>query len=68
MGIDDGSDGVCGVVEAIHELEAEGDHQCDEQQDEGQVSCDLRAGLVHVDIKAVGDEQEPGRQNPEEKN
>ena len=68
MGIDDGRDGICGVVEAIDEFEAERDHQCDEQQDERQVSRDLRAGLVHIDIKAVGDEQEPGRQDAEEKN
>ncbi len=67
MGIDNGSDGVCGVVEAIDEFEAERDHKCDEQQDEGQVSRDLRAGLVDIDIKAIGDEQEPGRQDAEEK-
>jgi len=31
------SDGVGGVVEAIEELEAEGDHQCDAHRpDEGQ--------------------------------
>ena len=68
MGIDDGSDSICGVVEAIDEFEPERDHQCNEQQDEGQVSRDLRAGRVHINIKAIGDEQEPSRQDTEEKN
>jgi hypothetical protein len=68
MGIDDGSNGVCGVVETIDEFEAERDDERYEQQDEGQVGRDLRAGLVDIDIKAVGHEQEPGRQDAEEKN
>jgi hypothetical protein len=33
MGIDDGCNGVGGIVKAIHELKAEGDQQRDAQQD-----------------------------------
>ena len=38
MGVDDGGDGVGGVVEAVHELEAQRDQQGNEQHHEGQVA------------------------------
>ena len=36
VGIDDGRDGVGGIVEAVDELEAEGDHQGDAEEEERQ--------------------------------
>ena len=41
MGIDHGRDGVGGVVEAVHELEAERDQQRHEQHEERHIGGDL---------------------------
>jgi hypothetical protein len=68
MGINDGSDRVRGIVEAIDELKTERDDKRYEQEDEGQVSCDLRARFFDIDIKAIGDEKDSDRQDAEEKN
>ena len=57
VGIDHGSDRVRRVMEAVDELEAERDQECNEQQQIGQISRDLGARGVDIDIDAVGDEQ-----------
>ena len=64
MRVDDRGDGVGGVVEAVDELEAERDQQRDEQQKIGQIGRHLRAGLVDVDVEAVGDEQHAAPRTP----
>ena len=53
-------------MEAVHELEAKRDEERDEQQEERQISRGLDAGFRHVDVEAVSDEQEAGRQDSEE--
>ena len=52
-------------MEAVDELKAERDQQRDEQQDVRQISRDLGAGRVNIDVDAVGDEQKPGSEDPE---
>ncbi len=53
-------------MEAVDELEAERDEQGNEQQEEGHVRSYRSTGRSYVDVQAVGDEQQSGRQNPTE--
>ena len=66
MRVDHGRDRVRGVVEAVHELEAERDDERDAEQDIGQKVRDPRLRRVDIDIDAVGDEKQPGREDREE--
>jgi hypothetical protein len=50
-------------VKAVDELETERNQQRDEEEQEGRVARDFRAGGVDVGIDAVGDEQQDGRDN-----
>ena len=51
--VDDCRDGICGVVEAIDEFEAESDQQCHEEEQERQKRRDSGAAVVDVCIEAA---------------
>src|SRR5919204_2943746 len=50
--IDDRCDRVCRVVKAVDELEAEGDQQCDKEQQVWQKGRDSRAARTDIGVKA----------------
>jgi hypothetical protein len=54
MGIDDGGDGVGGVLEAVHELEPERDQQGDAEEQKRHPGGDRGAGLLYVLMQAIG--------------
>ena len=56
VGVDAGGDGVGGVVEAVDELEAEGNHQRDAQQHEGQDRRRVDSGEVRSKVRADVDQ------------
>jgi hypothetical protein len=62
MRVDDGGDGVRGVVEAVHELEREGDQQRHAEQDEWEDRCAVDDRKVfrelHPDVYDPGDEHD----------
>jgi hypothetical protein len=59
--IDDRCNGVGGVVKAVHELEAERDHQGDTEQDEG-AKCQRLADIARVGDNAIGGVTDPADQ------
>ena len=58
VGVDHRRDRVGGVVEAVDELEAQGDQQRYAQQQEWRPGGELGAHFVHVVHQAVGGEQQ----------
>ena len=57
VGVDDGGDGVGGVVEAVDELEAERDEERDAEQDEGEDGGGVDDG--EIDGEAAADVDDP---------
>ena len=64
VGVDDGGDGVGGVVEAVDELEAERDEQRDAEQDVGPGGGEMGAGEVAGELGAGVDPMPPSRTMP----
>jgi hypothetical protein len=58
MCVNHGRNGVRRVVKAVDELETERDEQRDAEQQEGQRRPRLHAARAHVDVDAVGDEEQ----------
>ncbi|MCY1422619.1 hypothetical protein D9M71_383090 [compost metagenome] len=54
VGVDHGGHRIGGVMEAIDELEAQGDQQCQAQQQEGRPGGDHGLGIANVLQQAVG--------------
>jgi len=65
-GIDHRCNRIRGVVKTVHELEGKRDQERDEEQDEWEKCGDPHPGRVHVDIDAVGNEQQRRRNDPHE--
>jgi hypothetical protein len=66
MGIDDRRHCIGGVVEAVHELEAERNDQRDAEQKVRSDRLGAAAGRLNVGIDAVGHEEQAARQNGQE--
>jgi hypothetical protein len=67
MGVDDGRHGIGGVMEAIHELEAQRDYERDAEQEEGEPSRRRRhAGRLDIEVETVDREDEAAEEQPEE--
>jgi hypothetical protein len=66
VGVDHRRDGVGGVVEAVHELEAEGDEQREAEQREGTDRQRRLAGGLHVRDQVEERVAEPSHQNEQE--
>ncbi len=66
VGVDHGGHGVGGIVEAVDELEAQGNQQGYAQEQEGCPGGDDSAELVHVVQQAVGGEQQTDSQHCKE--
>ena len=65
MGVDDGRDRVGGVVETIHELETERDHERHGQQQVHANGMVGGSGRLDVAVNAVSREQETRRHDTE---
>ncbi|MND69153.1 hypothetical protein D3C80_606170 [compost metagenome] len=66
MGIDHRRDGVGGIVKAVDELEAQGNHQRQPEQQKGGPGGDDRAAGIDVVHQAPGRKQQPGQEQAEE--
>ena len=66
VGVDDGGDGVRGVVEAVDEFEAERDQQRDAEQNERQNCRRSAAGLRNVGSDRIGHVEQAERQDRED--
>ena len=66
MGVDDGGDCVCGVVEAVDEFETQRDQKGDAEHDQGADGEVMLADAAHVGGDAVGGVAESGHQHGQE--
>ena len=66
MRVDDSSNRIRGVVEAVDEFEAQGNQQCHAEQQEWHPGLHRRSGISNVLTDAVCGEQETSRQYSEE--
>ena len=64
--VDDGRDGVGGVVEAVDEFEAERDQQRHAQEQKGQPRRDRRAGRFDVLMETIGRVEQAAREQRQE--
>ncbi len=66
MRVDHGRNRVGCIVEAVDEFKAEGDQQCNEEQDVRKKCGGLHAGRFDVFVDAVGDKEQSGCKDAEE--
>ena len=67
MGIDDGGHGIGSVVEAVHELEAEGDEKRNAKTNEGKPTFGNDTRVAHLEIDIQPGIDNAGNENAHEK-
>jgi hypothetical protein len=67
VGIDDGGHGIGSVVEAVHELEAEGDEKRNAKTNEGKPTFGNDTRVAHLEIDIQPGIDDAGNENAHEK-
>jgi len=67
VGIDDGGHGIGSVVEAVHELEAEGDEKRNAKKNEGKPTFGNDTRVAHLEIDIQPGIDDAGNENAHEK-